>query len=324
MKPVVPDSERGAALLAVLVLVVIMSGIAAGAFEKLRVSTAMAMNGASLDQSRAYAVGVETLLALRVDDLVAESPDMTTLAGGWNGDTRTIDLPGEGQADGTITDGGNCFNLNSLVLRQDDGRLAGRPQAVNQFAALMTMLGIGGGEAAQIAATASDYIDSDNLPQKLGVEDSGKVRAANHLMADPSELRAVTGVTDRHYRLLSRWICALPNTELSEINLNTLLPEQSPLVAMIAPGSIDPQRARAALQQRPAAGFDDPLDFWQLPGLAGIDLPSGAVGQTQLRTSFFVVKARVESSDIDVRETTLIDARATPARVIRRNWSDAS
>jgi hypothetical protein len=48
------------------------------------------------------------------------------------------------------------------------------------------------------------------------------------------------------------------------------------------------------------------------------------VGQTQLRTSFFVVNALVESSDIDVRETALIDARATPARVIRRSWSDAS
>ena len=142
MKPAVPRSERGAALLAVLVLVVIMSGIAAGAFEKLRVSTAMAMNGASLDQSRAYAVGVETLLALRVDDLVAESPDMTTLAGGWNGDTRTIDLPGEGQADGTITDGGNCFNLNSLVTGERPTELKSRPLGIQQFAGLMRVLGV--------------------------------------------------------------------------------------------------------------------------------------------------------------------------------------
>src|SRR3712207_9170020 len=34
-----PPSERGAALLAVLVLVVIMAAIAAGAFERLRLST---------------------------------------------------------------------------------------------------------------------------------------------------------------------------------------------------------------------------------------------------------------------------------------------
>ena len=320
---IAPANERGVALLSVLLLVAVMATVAATALDRIGIGTRLAANAATVGQGRAWLESAELLATTRIEDLLA-ADETKTLGAGWLGLERRIALPDGAVVRARIEDGGNCFNLNSLVLRQDDGRLAGRPQAVNQFAALMTMLGIGGGEAAQIAATASDYIDSDNLPQKLGVEDSGKVRAANHLMADPSELRAVTGVTDRHYRLLSRWICALPNTELTEINLNTLLPEQSPLVAMIAPGSIDPQRARAALQQRPAAGFDDPLDFWQLPGLAGIDLPSGAVGQTQLRTSFFVVKARVESSDIDVRETTLIDARATPARVIRRNWSDAS
>ena len=320
---IAPANERGVALLSVLLLVAVMATVAATALDRIGIGTRLAANAATVGHGRAWLESAELLATTRIEDLLA-ADETKTLGAGWLGLERRIALPDGAVVRVRIEDGGNCFNLNSLVLRQDDGRLAGRPQAVNQFAALMTMLGIGGGEAAQIAATASDYIDSDNLPQKLGVEDSGKVRAANHLMADPSELRAVTGVTDRHYRLLSRWICALPNTELSEINLNTLLPEQSPLVAMIAPGSIDPQRARAALQQRPAAGFDDPLDFWQLPGLAGIDLPSGAVGQTQLRTSFFVVKARVESSDIDVRETTLIDARATPARVIRRNWSDAS
>ena len=320
---IAPANERGVALLSVLLLVAVMATVAATALDRIGIGTRLAANAATVGHGRAWLESAELLATTRIEDLLA-ADETKTLGAGWLGLERRIALPDGAVVRARIEDGGNCFNLNSLVLRQDDGRLAGRPQAVNQFAALMTMLGIGGGEAAQIAATASDYIDRDNLPQKLGVEDSGKGRAANHLMADPSELRAVTGVTDRHYRLLSRWICALPNTELSEINLNTLLPEQSPLVAMIAPGSIDPQRARAALQQRPAAGFDDPLDFWQLPGLAGIDLPSGAVGQTQLRTSFFVVKARVESSDIDVRETTLIDARATPARVIRRNWSDAS
>jgi general secretion pathway protein K len=320
---IAPANERGVALLSVLLLVAVMATVAATALDRIGIGTRLAANAATVGHGRAWLESAELPATTRIEDLLA-ADETKTLGAGWLGLERRIALPDGAVVRVRIEDGGNCFNLNSLVLRQDDGRLAGRPQAVNQFAALMTMLGIGGGEAAQIAATASDYIDSDNLPQKLGVEDSGKVRAANHLMADPSELRAVTGVTDRHYRLLSRWICALPNTELSEINLNTLLPEQSPLVAMIAPGSIDPQRARAALQQRPAAGFDDPLDFWQLPGLAGIDLPSGAVGQTQLRTSFFVVNALVESSDIDVRETALIDARATPARVIRRSWSDAS
>ena len=127
MKPAIPRRERGAALLAVLLLVASMGAIAALAFEKLRLSTALARNGAALDQARAYAVGIETLLTLRVDDLVAESPRMTTLEGGWNGALRRIDLPGEGYAEGAIRDGGNCFNLNSLADDSDPAVLTARP-----------------------------------------------------------------------------------------------------------------------------------------------------------------------------------------------------
>ncbi|HJR83043.1 MAG TPA: type II secretion system minor pseudopilin GspK [Sphingomicrobium sp.] len=320
---IAPHKERGVALLSVLLLVAVMATVAATALDRIGIGTRLAANAATIGQGRAWIESAELLATTRIEDLLA-ADERKTLGAGWLGLERRISLPGGAAVRARLEDGGNCFNLNSLVLRQDDGRLVARPQAVNQFAALMTMLGIGGGEAARIAAAASDYIDSDSFPQKLGAEDGGRVRAANQLMADLSELRAVAGVTDRHYRLLSRWICALPRTELSEINVNTLLPEQSPLVAMIAPGRIDPQRARAALQQRPAGGFDDPLDFWQLPGLAGIDVPSGAVDQTKLRTSFFILKARVESSDIDLRETALIDARETPARVVRRSWAEAS
>jgi general secretion pathway protein K len=49
----VPQRERGAALLAVLLLVAVMGAIAASALEKLRYSTALATNGAALDQARA-------------------------------------------------------------------------------------------------------------------------------------------------------------------------------------------------------------------------------------------------------------------------------
>jgi general secretion pathway protein K len=320
---IVPAKERGAALLSVLVLVAVMATVAATALDRIGIGTRLAVNAATVGQGRAWLESAELLATTRIEDLLA-ADETKTLRAGWLGLERSVSLPGGAVVRARIEDGGNCFNLNSLVLRGEDGQLAARPQAVNQFAALMTMLGINGGEAARIAASASDYIDSDSVPQTLGAEDGGKVLPANHMMADPSELRAVAGVTDRHYALLSRWICALPAPEPSAINLNTLLPEQSPLLAMVAPGRIDPQRARAALGQRPAAGFDDALDFWQLPGLAGIDLPSGAVDQTKVRTSFFILKARVEFSGIDMRETALIDARATPARVIRRSWADAS
>jgi general secretion pathway protein K len=316
----VPTQERGAALLSVLLLVAVMATVAATALDRIGVGTHLATNAATVGQGRAFLESAELLASTRIEDLLAADPEKT-LGAGWVGLERRIATPDGGTVRAGIEDGGNCFNLNSLVQQTEDGRLVARPTAVNQFAALMAMVGIDAGEAARIAASASDYIDSDGVPQNLGAEDGGKVLPANHLMADPSELRAVAGVTDRQYDLINRWVCALPSTELSGININTLTPDQSPLIAMLAPGRIDPQRAKAAIAQRPAAGFSDALAFWQLPGLASIDLPSGAVDQVKMRTSFFILSVRVESSDIDVRETALIDARARPARVIRRSWT---
>jgi general secretion pathway protein K len=318
-----PANERGAALLSVLLLVAVMATVAATALDRIGVGTHLAANAATVGQGRAWLQSTELLATTRIEDLLAADQEKT-LGTGWMGLERRIALPEGASVRARIEDGGNCFNLNSLVTRTEDGRLVARPVAVNQFAALMTMLGISVGEASRIAVSASDYIDSDSMPHNLGVEDGGKLLPSNHLMADPSELRAVAGVTDRQYGLLSRWICALPAADLSGINVNTLLPEQAPLVAMLAPGRIEPSRARAAIAQRPETGFDSALNFWQSPGLAGIDLPSGAVDQVKVRTSYFVLKARVESSDIDVRETALIDARAEPAIVIRRSWADAS
>ena len=53
-RPVVPPRERGAALLAVLLLVAVTGAIAAAALEKMSLSRAVATNVVALDQARAY------------------------------------------------------------------------------------------------------------------------------------------------------------------------------------------------------------------------------------------------------------------------------
>ena len=69
-------------------------------------------------------------------------------------------------------------------------------------------------------------------------------RTGNTLFADAGELRAVAGMSPALYRRLRPWLCALPTSDLSPINLNTLSPEQAPLLAMLAPGQLGVERAR--------------------------------------------------------------------------------
>ena len=105
MKRRSPARERGAALLAVLLLVAVTGAIAASMVESLRLSRGVALNAAARDQGRLFADGVGQLALLTIDDRILESPERTTLAGGWNGATRTIQLPGGGSAEFTVRDG---------------------------------------------------------------------------------------------------------------------------------------------------------------------------------------------------------------------------
>jgi general secretion pathway protein K len=320
----VRQGERGAALLAVLLLVAVMGALAAIAFERLRLSTALAANHASIDQARAYAIGVETLLALRADDLVAESRDVTTLAGDWNGTLRRIPLPGAGLAEGTITDGGNCFNLNSIVQGSAPAALAPREEGVKQFVGLMRVLGVGEAQAAAIAAAAADWADSDSLAGPGGAEDGAYAgaerpyRAGNTLFAEVSELRAVSGVTPEIYRQLRPFLCALPMTDLSPINVNTLLPRDAPLLAMLAPGRIQPEAIRRAIARRPGAGWTTMEAF--SAALGGGDQPLDPANQLQLNTRWFALDLRIEFNGAELVETALVDARFMPSRVVVRRW----
>src|SRR3546814_9795103 len=79
-------------------------------------------------------------------------------------------------------------------------------------------------------------------------------------MADVSELRAVRGVTPKIYARLKPWLCVLPVAEPVQLNVNTLAPAQAPLLAMLLPGKLGLEDARAVLAARPAGGYGSRSD----------------------------------------------------------------
>lgn len=328
MKRRIPARERGAALLAVLLLVAVTGAIAAAAMEKLRLSRALATNVVALDQARAYASGVEQLALLTIDDLLAQSGETTTLAGDWNGSVRRFPFPDGSLALVQVRDGGNCFNLNSVVDGDPRTRLARRTTGVAQFAGLMIALSVPEGEAQRIAEAAADWADSDGELPGGGAEDTAFVaggapyRSANTLFADVGEARGLAGMTPEIWTRVRPWLCALPTATLSPININTLLPDQAPLLAMLAPGQIDPARAQRILAARPAAGWDNLVDFWRTEALNELIVPLDAQQQPQVKTRWFALDVRVQVLDSEFREDVLVDARLPPARLSARAWRD--
>lgn len=318
-------NERGAALLTVLLLVAVMAVVAATALERLALATRMTGNGGAMDQARAYADAATDMARLRIGDLVASNPAKMTLAGGWLGTPQSLPVPG-GVATARVTDGGNCFNLNSVVSGTSEAALQVRPTGVAQFQALLQALGVDARQAQTAAASLADWVDSDSAPQPGGAEDDvyaraqRPYRAANRMMVDPSELRAVAGISPAIYDLVRPWVCALPVTDLSPINVNTLLPDQAPLFAMLMPGALSVGQARQYLAQRPQDGYGSVNQFWDAPSRAGL-VPMGEVGQqVKLTTGFFGVDVAVNVGGTELVERSLIDARQSPALLVRRSW----
>jgi len=320
--------ERGAALLTVLMLVAIIAVMAGAALEKLRLSTRLASNAATGEQARAYALAAETMALTRVSNLLAPKPTRVTLAGGWSNTPFGLPVPG-GFATARVRDGANCFNLNSLVGMTTPGVYVARGEVRPQFVRLMRLLDVPVQVAEQVAAGTTDWIDSDQDQSPMGAEDGaylGRVpsyRTAGTLMSDPSELRVIAGMTPEIYTKIRPWICTLPFAKPSPINVNTLLPEQSVLLAMMYPDTLSVGAAQQLLLRRPVQGyatFDELQKGASLLGAANI----APAADAQVLSKWFTLDIDVTLGTTQMQERALIDANRLPAQLVSRQWGEPS
>ena len=316
--------EQGMALLTVLMLVAVMGALTATALETINRSMRMAGNSRVAMQARYTVLGAEVMALERIAALVGMAGER--LPAGWSGREFTFPTPDKaGTIHARVSDGGNCFNLNSVADGGSPTTLRARPRGIAQFRALMTTLGISEAEAGRAAFTLADWIDADSSPLPLGGEDeaytrlSPAYRTGNTMLAEVSELRAVAGITPEIYEVVRPWVCALPTTELSPINVNTLEAAQAPLLTMILPGRLTPDAARQVMAGRPAGGWTDVLDFWE--PLAALNPSSEELEQVKLTSRWFALEIDMDIAGTALTETALLDVSRDRTRVVERRWT---
>jgi len=314
-------NERGAALLSVLLLVSIMAVIAALAIDRLNVATRLAINQRGLDQARAHMMSAEAMSLLRLDEARnaadGEGDQITQYLG------RTTSLPVNGAiVSVSIEDGGNCFNLNSVVSGRS-GNFVRNAQGVNQLIRLLSMLEVGPQDAAIIAGSLVDWIDSDTLVGEGGAEDDyyqnlpNPYRTANNLLFDSSELRAIRGVNADVFKRLEPWVCALPAALLSPINVNSIRSNQAILLAMIFTENIGVDRWRSAIEARPSGGYPSAEAFLQT---VGANISADINWQIPTKPAWYRLDINVQLDNVSASERVLIDGRFTKARIVHREW----
>jgi general secretion pathway protein K len=288
--------ERGAALLAVLAMVILLAGFATLGLSRLRAATDR-VNDAEARSAAQLLANAGTAAALT---LVAQVKAQSVRQAGRLDAALAIPVGG-GRVDVRFRDGGSCFNLNSLVPPPAGAGGASQPaQARPQdFARLLAAAGI-------------PLLEADTLAKAT----ANRLAATGMLWADASEWAQVPGVSAAHWRAAGALLCALPNREAAALNINSLTPEKAPLLAAMGLG---PDEARRALAGRPAEGWASAGDFWQQASGSGIpDSPGAQVVGTTSR--WVAVTLVATTSRARVSRELLLDTIRQPALVAASSW----
>lgn len=319
-----PEREKGAALLTVLLMVAVIAVIAVAVLDDIRFGVRRATNARAASQAQWYAIGAEQLARRHISRLTQRDPFRTTLEGDWNG--RVLRFPiDHGAMAVRVSDATGCFNLNSLVEADQGEPYRRRELGVRQFTQLLSLLGVG--DTATLAENLVQWMDSNDVGPSEA-EDPGYAalptpyRTAGGPLAEVSELRAVRGFTPKTYAMIRPYVCALPTTDLSPININTLPPDRALLLSALTEGATPEAVARAALAGRPATGWPDVATFWSQRALLAAPPRDEVREQLRVRTRYFAMETQVTFADLPIASSALFEAPSVGGvRLVARRWT---
>ncbi|WP_286234427.1 type II secretion system minor pseudopilin GspK [Thalassotalea sediminis] len=262
---------KGIALITVMLVVALAATIATHMLARVQLEVKKSANIRFNQQAYWYAMGAEAFAKRVLKTSFEDEPAKTTLEQFWAQDETTYPVP-YGEITGKITDLQACFNLNALRNNASKATKDKTP-AHTAFQELIIALNIEGVDAftAEYMTDAlSDWLDSDtSIVSAGGAEDSDysakehPYLAANYYLASVNELRVIEHFTKEVIQALKPFVCVLPNTNLHQVNINTI-PSDKPelLQALLA---ISRSEAELALSIRDVEGFDNVDAFFNMP-----------------------------------------------------------
>jgi len=288
------SKQKGVALVVVLLVVALVSIIATDLTGRLQREIRRSANVFDHQQAQYYALGAEKYAVAIIQSDIKASPDRDSLDQAWA--TKALYFPVEGgDLMGTITDVNRCFNLNSLVSKQDDFSYISDKQstAYQSYQRLLDLLGL----STSLVEPLVDWLDSDSQAIGMdGAEDreyerlTPAYRAANNLIVDVSELRLIQGYSAEVVKKLRPYVCALPEEGYFQLNINTIDVDKPELLSMLIKDLAIHDAARL-LAERAQSGYDDLSSFWQSGTLAEIEVAEEVKSVIQLNSDYYQLRA---------------------------------
>ncbi|MCK6906548.1 type II secretion system minor pseudopilin GspK [Enterobacter roggenkampii] len=264
------QKQKGVALLVVLILLVMMSALAAKISQQFCRNLQKTHYQVSQQQLR-WAMQAQEKVAkdrLQADasgESKALSPD-----GDWHQplETRGEDYTVVSQ----VEDAQDCFNVNNLLAvekvaqGQNPPAVPEKPRREQIVEQLLTQSGLSQTNAEEVYLQLVDYLDGDTTTAKEGAETdawAGVVPArqpANQMMRTIAEMTLLPAFPAAAYPKVSKLLCALPDAA-SKVDVNTLKPEQAALLAALFPGKLNEDDAVRLIESRPETGWESMETF---------------------------------------------------------------
>jgi general secretion pathway protein K len=249
-------SQRGVALVLVLLIVAMATTIAAFMAQQQGFWQREMVNGRDRAQARRIAeAGIDWARAVLADDASVNQYDNAKEM--WALQLPAIPVEG-GEVQGTIIDQQGLFNLNNLV----SNGVVSTPDLA-RFQRLLTALDLPQG----LGGALVDWMDTNSETMANGAEDEYYLsldkpyRCANRPLSDVGELVSVKGFDAATIRRLLPFVSVLPESNTA-VNVNFAPPE---VLMAILPG-LSLQEARQQVLQIKSTPFKTTADFLnQLP-----------------------------------------------------------
>lgn len=322
------DKQKGVALLVVLILLVMMSALAAKISQQFCRNLQKTHYQISQQQLRWAMQAQEKVVKERLQTDASGESKALAADGDWH-------QPLETQGDNytvvsQVEDAQNCFNVNNLlaadkiVQNQDAPALTEKPRKEQVVEQILTDAGIGQTTAEEIYLQLVDYLDGDSTTVKEGAESdawAGVVPArqpANQIMRNIAEIKLLPAFPDAAYSKVSTLLCALPDTA-SKVNVNTLKPEQAAVLAALFPGKMTKEDALRLLDVRPDAGWESMEAFSKVleqdfPRLKD-DLPQVA-DQLAINSRYFRVNYTGNTDDLTLRVVSQLQMNTESGEIV--------
>ena len=287
------SSQRGIALLTILVMVALATILAATIAKR---QTNTAENTGYLmrqDQSLLYAKSAEAFFSELLIQDSDNGSSIDHLQENWAKPMPAFPVE-DGFISGRLLDESGKFNLNNLL--KADGSVD--DSARRWFEKLLQRVGL----PAELSQAVIDWQDADDeTTGAMGAESNyyqgldPSYLASNTRFHQVEELKLVRGFEGKNYDLIAPYVTALP--EATKINMNTAAPL---LLASIDP-KLDVKTLEQELKAKQAelAYFNSVEDLWKLNAFSGIEPQNktDAAAWLDSKSNYFTAQIEVVLSE---------------------------